>query len=93
MQKQLIVGLLLVLLNMISNAAAEERVCTEMGCSQGLTISIPATYDWKVGDYRFDIAVDGKKVSCRGTLPLKACDTASISCETSSIEVGIVESG
>lgn len=44
--------------------------CTEIGCSDAASISLPA--DLKPGRYTFDVEADGMSWTCEGTIPVDA---------------------
>jgi hypothetical protein len=63
-----------------SSAYAMERMCTQIGCSDGLTLQIAPEYRWQAGAYRFMLKLDGEEVVCQGSLPLKNCGEPNIIC-------------
>ncbi|MBP7252817.1 MAG: hypothetical protein KBA75_04960 [Alphaproteobacteria bacterium] len=65
--------------------------CTEMGCVDGLMLSVAPDYRWHSGAYVFRLKLDGRAVICQGSLPLKACDMPSLTCD--GVGVMITESG
>lgn len=67
--------------------------CTEIGCVDGLRISLEKATPWAAGDYTFALELDGAAVTCTGSLPLKACDTGpSVTCAPAEA-VMVAESG
>ena len=70
---------------------AQGRACTEMGCTNGLILRVDPAKDWKSGNYVFEFVLDGRRVTCRGELPLKPCEEPSIRCDKPGIS--IMESG
>lgn len=73
--------------------AGGEKVCTQIGCINGLRIELVKASPWAPGSYGFAFDLDGAKVACTGTLPLKACDAGpSITCDVAD-RVQIGESG
>lgn len=73
--------------------SGSDRVCTEIGCIQGLTIALEKATPWPAGNYAFVFDLDGAAVTCKGALPLKACDAgASLVCDPAG-KVQIGESG
>lgn len=80
-----------------SGVATAELVqsCTQMACVSGLNVSftadasVPAS--WPTGNYTFDVDMDGRKVTCKGVLPLRADCESSIVCDGEGIQIG--ESG
>lgn len=42
--------------------------CTELGCVDGLFLSISASEGWKPGRYRYDIDLGERQISCEGEL-------------------------
>jgi hypothetical protein len=70
-----------------------DRACTEIGCVNGLRIELQKATQWAAGHYTFAFDVEGTKIACMGTLPLKACDAGpSLQCEpTDRVQIG--ESG
>lgn len=71
--------------------AQADMACTEIGCIDGLSLTVPPDYHWKAGDYVFSFTLDGRVVTCMGALPLKECGEASVSCDGD--DVTITESG
>lgn len=49
------------------------RVCTEIGCVDGLVISFGRGVEWAPGTYVFSIDADGVEQTCKGMLPLPPC--------------------
>lgn len=49
------------------------RMCTEIGCQDGLVIGFRPDAGWPAGEYRFEIRTDGFEVACSGSLPLASC--------------------
>jgi len=86
-----IVKYILPLMALSAAAHAQPQACTQIGCVDGLTISVPMEYEWKKGNYAFDFLIDGRSVKCSGALPLKSCEEHNITC--SSDGVMIMESG
>lgn len=73
-------------------AAHAQKACTQMGCTNGLQLSVNPDYDWKNGIYAFEFYLDGKNVKCTGALPLKPCEKGpSLSCNKDGVM--ITESG
>jgi len=69
------------------------KMCTEIGCADGLTITMAKGSPWEPGAYTFAFELDGAPVTCTGALPLKACDAGpSLTCDPSG-RVQIAESG
>jgi hypothetical protein len=71
--------------------AQADTACTEIGCIDGLSLTVPPDYHWGTGDYVFSFTLDGRAVTCTGALPLKECGEASMSCDGD--DVMITESG
>lgn len=65
--------------------------CTEMGCVDGLALTVAPDYRWQPGAYVFRLTLDGRAVTCRGSLPLNACDMPSLTCDGEGVM--ITESG
>lgn len=61
--------------------AMEPLACTEIGCVDGLTLTVVPEYRWQPGAYVFRLTLDGRTVTCKGSLPLKACGTPSLTCD------------
>lgn len=69
------------------------KVCTEIGCLDGLQIALKKETPWPAGAYTFDFTVDGAPVRCSGALPLGPCDAGpSLTCDVAE-RVVIGESG
>lgn len=67
------------------------RACTEIGCIDGLHVTLTPGERWPAGAYAFDIQTDGGSTSCRGSLPLPPCGTPGLSCSGQAVQIG--ESG
>lgn len=65
--------------------------CTEIGCVNGLALTVAPDYQWQPGAYVFRLTLDGRTVTCRGNLPLNACDMPSVHCDGEGVV--ITESG
>lgn len=76
---------------LLAGNAHAQMACTQMGCVDGLTVSIAPDYQWKPGNYAFDFTIDGKLLKCKGALPLKSCDAHNITCDGDGVM--ITESG
>ena len=84
--------LFLLLAGFAGQAVAEERVCTEIGCTNGLMLTVDPSYKWKWGIYEIQFIFDGRSVTCKGALPLKKCEKGpSFKCSSDKIVIG--ESG
>lgn len=82
----------LLVIGFASQPAGAERACTQIGCVDGLTLTIDPVHRWEKGDYIFDFMIEGKAVQCKAALPLKPCEEPSVSCDPPGI-VMISESG
>jgi hypothetical protein len=68
------------------------KVCTLIGCEDGLRLDLEPASGWPEGDYRFSIEADETHVTCRASLPLPGCGaTPSVVCDPVGV-VTIVES-
>ncbi len=75
-----------------SAPSPQDRPCTKIGCQNGLQIELVRPTPWPPGSYRLTLGIDGKRVSCEGSLPLPACDAGpGFQCEDDSLTLG--ESG
>lgn len=66
-------------------------MCTDIGCRNGYNVDVSPSSGWAAGDYRFELTVDGRAITCQGSIPLKACGTHSFSCDAQGVRLG--ESG
>jgi hypothetical protein len=67
--------------------------CTLIGCQNGLTVDLEPGEGWPAGEYRFLLEWSDQQVTCRGSLPLSACNAGrALACEPAGV-VTIVESG
>jgi hypothetical protein len=67
--------------------------CGEGACRSGYGVSFTSGSAWAQGDYRFRFDIDGKVVTCEGSLPLDpSCEAVSIACDPEQI-VFLDESG
>jgi hypothetical protein len=76
---------------MVSDHAAAQQACTEMGCQNGLQLTVAPDYRWSPGAYVFKFLVDGVAIQCRGKLPLPSCDNPGLICDSTAVT--ITESG
>jgi hypothetical protein len=86
-------GFLLVILLLAGYSwPAQAQVCTEIGCRNGLTLTVDPDYKWKWGRYEISLLFEGRSVNCQGYLPLKKCDKGpSFKCSSDMVVIG--ESG
>jgi hypothetical protein len=64
------------------------QACTEIGCTDGLTISFEKTSaTWEPGMYSVDIDADGKKITCTTQIPLVGSSPSS--CNDASVLLGV----
>jgi hypothetical protein len=69
------------------------KMCTQIGCIDGLNIEVAKKSMWWPGEYTFAFVLDDQKVTCTGALPLKPCEAGpSITCDVPD-KVQIIESG
>jgi len=72
---------------------AGERVCTQIGCLNGLRLDLAKVTPWTAGNYVFTLELDAQTVTCKGALPLKPCDQGNaLRCDVEG-KVQIGESG
>lgn len=74
-----------------STPVSGPTLCTEMGCYDGYHIGVEPHERWPAGDYRYVLELDGRTVTCTGSLPLKRCNRPSMTCDGEG--VSITESG
>ncbi|MFO1242808.1 MAG: hypothetical protein U1E36_06365 [Rickettsiales bacterium] len=72
-------------------STSNRMACTMMACMDGLSIHIDTNYRWKPGHYQFVFDADGKAATCEGSLPLRDCESNSLTCTSSWMQ--ITESG
>jgi hypothetical protein len=73
------------------DSGSEPMGCTDIGCHDGLVVSVLPTSSWPHGAYRFTIEADETTTICTGALPLPDCNTRAITCDAD--EPMITESG
>ncbi len=66
--------LLLMLVAGFAGTAQAQKACTEIGCQDGLNLTVDPSYDWKWGRYDISVMSEGRTVNCYGYLPLKQCE-------------------
>ncbi|HMJ13485.1 MAG TPA: hypothetical protein VK524_18830 [Polyangiaceae bacterium] len=71
--------------------AVPARACTQIGCVEGLHVSLQPTEGWPAGAYRFELESEAGKAKCEGALPLPACGTPALRCAGIPVQIG--ESG
>lgn len=62
-------------------AGAARLACPAIACVDGLTLDVPPERTWLAGDYVFKLTMDGKGMSCRGSLPFQGCDAPGLVCD------------
>lgn len=73
-------------------SAPEAKVCTEIGCRDGLSLTVDPSHKWKWGNYEFSFVMDNRSVTCRGELPLRPCEEGpTVQCKGGGVRV--IESG
>lgn len=77
----------------LANAAnAQEQVCTQIGCENGVIFNLDHDKQWRAGNYMVYVTMDRKTYACKGELPLKPCgEGASFVCSAPDVSIG--ESG
>ncbi len=75
----------------ISPAAQAAKACTQIGCIDGVMLRGDYDREWKNGNYRFELVLDNRRVTCTGELPLKPCGEQSLHCDKDGVM--ITESG
>jgi hypothetical protein len=65
--------------------------CTAIGCQSGYSVEVSPSSGWAAGDYRIELDIDDRAVACEGSIPLKACNVPSFSCDAAGVSLG--ESG
>lgn len=73
---------------LVIGCSSPGHACTEIGCEDGLMVSLTPNSSWPHGEYRFTLEVDDITSTCVGTLPLAGCDAAAIACEGPAIPIG-----
>ncbi len=63
------------------DALADRIACPAIACVDGLTLDVPPERAWPAGDYVFKLSLDGKAMTCRGSLPFKVCDEPGLVCD------------
>ena len=75
------------------DAPPPQRACTDIGCMNGLNVRVEKPTAWPAGDYEFAFDLDGVAVTCKGSLPLPACDQSpGLTCDPAG-RVQVMESG
>jgi hypothetical protein len=54
-------------------------------------LSVSPREGWPAGEYRFVVRTDGDVTTCVGRLPLPACETRGLKCDSDKLQIG--ESG
>jgi hypothetical protein len=72
-------------------STSKHGACTEIGCVGGFVLRVLPPSSWPQGAYRFVFGIDGHTVTCAGSLPLKSCGEASITCDGAGVHIS--ESG
>ena len=72
-----------------TNTAQAEKACTQMWCQEGATVNLKVDA-WPAGNYEFIVKADDHTVTCKSSLPFKACE-GNTSCDREGVMIG--ESG
>jgi len=70
---------------------ASRNACTDIGCRNGYNLDVSPSSGWTAGTYSFELDLDGRAITCQGSIPLKACGERSFSCDADDVRLG--ESG
>jgi len=65
--------------------------CTAIGCQSGYNLDVSPSSGWAAGAYRFELTIDGRAITCQGTIPLAPCSERSFVCDAEGVRLG--ESG
>lgn len=72
-------------------STSKAGACTDIGCAGGFRLSVEPRGGWPEGAYRFAFDIDGRMLTCTGSLPLKPCGEASLTCDGTGVRIS--ESG
>lgn len=76
------VALLCLAVPAVAEEAQVDRIaCPAIACVDGLMLDVPPDRVWPAGDYVFKLSMDGKTMTCRGSLPFKGCDEPGLVCD------------
>lgn len=67
------------------------NACTDVGCRNGFNLDVSPSSGWSAGAYSFELDLDGRALTCQGSIPLKACGERSFRCDADDVMLG--ESG
>ena len=70
---------------------ASKNACTDIGCRSGYNVDVSPSSGWTSGAYSFELDLDGRAITCQGSIPLKACGERSFLCDADGVTLG--ESG
>lgn len=56
-----------------------DRICTTIGCLNGLTVRLEPALT-RAGQYKIAVTADGQATTCTGSLPLPACEQQAVTC-------------
>ena len=76
------------------NHASAQSSCTEIGCIDGLNLTVDPSFDWDGGTYESEVLAGTNRYICNGKLPLDPCDQNNentFGCNSPNITIG--ESG
>lgn len=65
---------LLTITAFLPHAVYAQQACTEIGCLNGLTLTVDPARKWERGQYDLFFMIDGRQITCRGELPLHDCE-------------------
>lgn len=83
------VFLVVFLIFVMMPAAHAEKICTQMGCVNGLIMRPPAGMFKEHGKYEFQFFAGKQNITCIGKLPLKSCEEGpSFECTSNAIRIG-----
>lgn len=65
-----------------ADPGAGEKMCTQIGCIDGLQVQVEKATPWPPGAYTFVVTLDDTTITCTGALPLRPCEEApSLTCD------------
>lgn len=67
-------------------STAEPRGCTQLWCSEGLTVAF-GDAPWAPGAYRIEVLVDDRRTTCRARLPMTNCSAPASTCDDPSVRL------
>ncbi len=91
----IVIAMVMVAKIIYSAAHAQDgaMMCTQMWCSEGMTLEFTAS-QWPQGQYRIDVVADDERANCTAQLPLPPCaQQNAFTCSNNTLGLSVITVG